>query len=72
MIVVDRIEGDLAIVEVNGETTEVPLSHLPAGCTEGQVLDATGDDAATALLRETRERMNRLRASDPGDNKIEL
>lgn len=72
MIVVDRIEGDIAILEVNGETAEVPLSHLPAGCTEGQVLDGNGTDSATALLRETVDRVKRLRASDPGTIKIEL
>lgn len=38
--VVDRIEEDLAVLEVAGEgTVEWPVKHLPEGLAEGNVLD---------------------------------
>ena len=36
-VVVDRIEGDLAVVEINGMTVDWPVSLLPADTKEGQV-----------------------------------
>lgn len=38
MIVVDRIEGTRAILEVDGETVEIPASALPEGAGEGAIL----------------------------------
>jgi hypothetical protein len=72
VIVVDRIEEDIAVLEVDGETIDVPLAQLPAGITEGQVLEGDGDNSATGPTREVVERMKRLRMRDPGDMEIDI
>ncbi len=72
MMVIDRIEGDFAIVEVNGKTMDVPLSELPQGVREGQVLKAIGDNSETALPQSLVERVERLRKQDPGDIEIDI
>ena len=39
--IVDRIEGDWAVVEMDiGETVDVPIAYLPAGTREGERLPA--------------------------------
>ena len=66
MIVVDRIEGEVAVLEIEGSTVEVPATALPAGAGEGSVLaltlnaDAQGDVAAQA-----RARLDRLKGRGP-------
>ena len=70
-IVVDRIEGAFAVLEVGGTTVDWPLATLPEGVTEGSTLTAvfsleeTSDDAATA-------RLERLRKRGPAGNDIDL
>jgi hypothetical protein len=57
MIVIDRIEGEVAVVELAGSTVDVPLSELPPGVKEGDRLGfvllapAPDDDAAARLAR---------------------
>lgn len=54
-VVVDRIEGDLAVLEVAGKAiVEWPVKLLPRGLAEGNVLDAefTINKAAEAEQRE--------------------
>ena len=73
MIVVDRIENSIAILEVEGETVEVPVAVLPNGAQEGSILEFTlCDDQGTELQRENEERLARLRAQDPGDMEIDI
>ena len=73
MIVIDRIEDPIAILEVNGETLEIPAVVLPKGATEGSVLQLIlCDNEATRLQRENEERLKRLRERDSGDMNIEL
>ena len=38
MIIVDRIEGDFAVVYFGGLRRDIPLSDLPEGVREGSVL----------------------------------
>jgi hypothetical protein len=58
MISVDRIEGTRAVLDVDGEMIEMPLSALPAGVHEGAVLTfhATEADPAVAEARLARLR----------------
>ncbi len=75
MIIIDRIEGEWAILEFSEKLVEVPLSLLPEGAKEGDSLvlsPAESDNSATARRKETVERVKRLRASDSGDMDIEL
>jgi hypothetical protein len=75
MIIIDRIEGTVAILEIGEALIEVPASLLPAGAQEGDPLvlsPASGDGLVTPGLQETVERVERLRASDPGDMDIDI
>ena len=67
-LTVDRIEGEVAVVEIGQLLVDIPLSHLPEGVKEGDVLEVVLRDPlvdATATVK-------RLRARDPGDTEIEL
>lgn len=52
--IVDRIEGDMAVLEVDGtKFMDVPLADMPEGCAEGDVYEGgpgawVKDDAAKA------------------------
>lgn len=37
-IIIDRIEGGIAVAEAKGEMIELPLADLPCGVKEGSVL----------------------------------
>lgn len=81
-LVIDRLEGDLAVVEVDGgPVLDLPLWLLPAGVHEGDVItvrSVAGREGerqvsvsvaleATRLARdEAVGRLERLRARDPG------
>ncbi len=81
-LVVDHLEGDLVVVEVDGDRfLDLPRWLLPAGVREGDVVLArveTGeagerrielrvDRAATEAARaEVQEVLTRLRQRDPG------
>ena len=73
MIVIDRIEGDRAILEIDGEMVEVSVKVLPEDCREGAMLSfILCDDDGAELQRENEERLARLRAQDPGDMEIDI
>ena len=63
-MVIDRIEGDVAVVEVSkGEFVDVPVSLIEGRVRDGAVLAPAGgsylgDEAAT---KERRERLGELR-----------
>lgn len=43
--IVDRIEGDMAVLEVDGtKFMDAPLAEMPEGCSEGDVYEG-GPDA---------------------------
>ena len=48
MIVVDRIEGSRAVLELDGERVDVPVSILPPDTREGDILSLARDLAAIA------------------------
>ena len=65
-IVVDRFEGDLAVLEIGVMRVEVPRALLPAGTREGDVLSLIKDSAATAeALADAEARLARLKAKTP-------
>ena len=73
MITIDRMEGSYAIIDVNGETVEIPLSLLPPNVAEGMALKLVlNDEDSSTLGRENEERLARLKAEDPGDMEIDL
>ena len=73
MIVVDRIEGNRAVIEVDGEMFDIPSSALPKGTEEGALLQLSAHpDAAQELSKVNEERLSRLRDGDPGDMEIDI
>ena len=54
--VIDRVEGKLAVLLIGDESTKlnIPLSLLPAGCKEGDVLNISfeRDPEATGQAKE--------------------
>ena len=73
MIAVDRIEGDIAVLDVHGVMVDVPLSVLPEGLSEGAQLKLVRcEKDSSTLTKENEDRLRRLRDSDPGDMEIDL
>ena len=70
-IVVDRIEGGFAVLEVETNYVDWPLKALPSGTTEGTCLTieitSNPTDSSTA-----EERLARLRRREPRGDIIDL
>ena len=73
MIAVDRIEGEIAVLDVQGVMVDVPLAVLPEGLSEGAQLKLVlCEKDSSTLTQENEDRLRRLRGLDPGDMEIEL
>lgn len=61
-MILDRIEGDIAVLELdNGTLIQVPAGLLPAEAKEGDCLRLTVDADTTEERRQRmKEKMNRL------------
>ncbi|MBQ8381875.1 MAG: DUF3006 domain-containing protein [Clostridia bacterium] len=61
--VIDRIEGDVAVVETAaGKTVELPRASLPEGAKEGTVLRiAVDEEEQVRRTKKTRSLFDRLR-----------
>lgn len=72
-VTVDRFEGDIAVLEVEGRLVDWPRAALPPGCEEGARLrlSLTAEDPS---LDEASARLARLRAAsdDETDDEIDL
>ena len=70
-MVVDRIEGQVAVIELNGQTLDIPIEMLPEGVQEGDrlrmVLDSKPDGSHTST-----DRLARLQAKDDLPDHIDL
>ena len=62
MILVDRFEGDQAVLEIAGRRVDVPRSELPEGTREGDRLSFVVAPADTSAAEA---RLARLRAKTP-------
>jgi hypothetical protein len=71
MIVVDRIEGEVAVLEIDGVTVDFPRKALPRGAREGSILLISLGDPSE-LLEEGRARLARLRKTSPPGDDIDL
>ena len=60
---IDRIEGEIAVVEIaEGKTVDIPLSALPEGVREGSVLRIETDpDEEARRKKKIRSLFDRLR-----------
>lgn len=61
-IIVDRFEGNIAVVELeDGNIIDCPKALLPPNANEGSVINITVDEKATEeKLQKLTNRMNRL------------
>ena len=61
-IIVDRFEGNIAVVELeNGQMIDCPKTLLPPSAKEGSIINITVDENATSeKLQRVTERMNKL------------
>lgn len=61
-IIVDRFEGDFAVVELeDGSVIDCPKALLPTNAKEGSIINITVDENATnEKLQRVTERMNKL------------
>ena len=61
-IIVDRFEGNIAVVELeNGQMINCPKTLLPPNAKEGSIINITVDENATSeKLQRVTERMNKL------------
>jgi hypothetical protein len=70
-IVVDRIEGRSAVLEVAGTTVDWPLSALPDGVREGSTLSVVFSFTEADLSSAT-ARLERLKKRGPTGDDIDL
>lgn len=54
--VIDRLEGLLAVIEIHGQTYDLPLTCLPTGAKEGDSLSITTVISPKKDLSVPRER----------------
>ncbi len=52
MLIIDRFEGGLAVVETDSGMMHIPLSDLPKGAKEGDVLRISIDEEETSGRKE--------------------
>lgn len=57
--IVDRIEGEVAVIETENGTINIALIHLPEGIKEGSVITVIAGDDEKRRER-IKERMDRL------------
>ena len=69
-IIIDRFEGDYAIVEYNGKSFEIPKALLPANSTERDQIHITISKPND--LSEAEAQLERLRKRDTGEDIIDL
>ena len=70
-IVVDRVEGDVAVLDFNGTSLDVPLAALPEGAGEGSVLTLALSSESDALS-EAEARLERLKKKNPPKMSFDL
>ena len=72
MIVIDRIDDEIAVLEFDGQMIEIPSSVLPEGCKEGDILGFVRLDNSE-ILQEGKDRLARLTSmSNMGSGDIDL
>lgn len=71
LMTVDRIEGDLAVVEFGGTMLNLAVSALPEGTTEGTRLKVELTRLPTDS-GDAQARLDRLRQNSPPGDSIDL
>lgn len=55
--IIDRFEGDIAVIEINGKTQDFPKSILPKKAVVGDVIEITGNKAK--ILKTETEKLRK-------------
>ena len=72
-MVIDGIEGNVAVIEFGGQTMDIPLACLPDGASEGDALRFVIDNQERKTrASQAQERLERLQATDQLPDHIEL
>lgn len=73
-VVIDRIEGAFAVLEVGGRTVDWPVEALPEGAREGSRWTCvfTAAPATPTALERAEARIRRLDAAGPAGDDIDL
>lgn len=67
MIVVDRVEGEYAVLIVNGMSIDFPYAALPEGTKEGDVLQMQRTGFDNEQASERLKRLQQTTEQGPGD-----
>jgi hypothetical protein len=61
MLIIDRFEGDFAVVETDKGMINIPKADMPNGAKEGDVLSiAINSDETASRKKRIEDKMNRL------------
>ncbi|TDX45519.1 DUF3006 domain-containing protein [Orenia marismortui] len=52
MLIIDRFEGNMAVIEVQEQSFSIPKNSLPATAKEGDVIKIIVDKETTTQLKE--------------------
>ena len=55
MLILDRFEGNMAIIECEDKMLEIPIKYLPAAAKEGDILKLVIDEGKTDKRRKDSE-----------------
>lgn len=69
--IIDRIEGELAVLEVGPHQVHWPADHLPPESGEGSILELRRAPEQGSL-EEAKARLERLRSTGPHGDAIDL
>jgi DNA-binding IscR family transcriptional regulator len=58
---VDRVEGDVAVIELDNRMINIPLSKLPKKINIGDVIQFKDDNTFVIEQQETNERRERIK-----------
>jgi len=67
VFVIDRIEGDRAVVEIIGELIDLPLEAFPKGIKEGDAISFSME-SVDSKYQEAKARLKRLEARNKQAN----
>ena len=72
-ITIDRLEGDVAVLEIGDTHVHFPVAALPEGAVEGTRLTLSVEAEGTKdALDAAKARLERLKQRDPGGDTFDL
>lgn len=61
MLIIDRFEGDFALIETSGGIINIPKADIPIGAKEGDILNLVINSGETARRKaQIEKKMNRM------------